>query len=176
VLAQLGSERGRDIHKEKAVTETTTKDQIDSWRAELASAMADQQWQQALKLCSWLRYTLDQQGRTDPKLEPMHQQAKEALADQVAQERAQKARQQEHRRLRRMCVRQTDEDRWIPALDNIASLLQHSGDPQDTLSLLQALKTRLSKQLSSSEWRMSAQATAVQERFSEVLEQIRNAS
>ena len=158
------------------MTETTTEEQIKNWKAELASAMADQQWQQALKLCSWLRYTLDQQGRTDPKVAPMHQQAKEALADQVAQERARRTRQQEHRRLRHMCVRQTDEDRWIPALDSIESLYQHSGDPQDTLGLLQAFNTRLSKQLSASEWRMSAQATAIQQRFSEVLEQVRNAS
>ena len=158
------------------MTETTTEEQIQNWKADLGSAMDNQQWQQALKLCSWLRYTLDQQGRTDPKVAPMHQQAKEALADQVAQERARRTRQQEHRRLRHMCVRQTDEDRWIPALDSIESLYRHSGDPQDTLGLLQAFKTRLSKQLSASEWHMSAQATAIQQRFSEVLEQVRNAS
>jgi hypothetical protein len=158
------------------MTETTTEEQIENWKADLAPAMADQQWQQALKLCSWLRYTLEQQGRTDPKVESMHQQAKEMLAEQVAQERAQRAWQQKHRRLRHMCVRQIEADRWMPALDNIESLYQHSGDPQDTLSLLQALETRLSKQRSSSEWRMSAQATAVQQRFSAVVEQVRNAA
>ena len=57
----------RTAHKEKAMTETTTEEQIQNWKADLASAMDNQQWQQALKLCSWLRYTLDQQGRTDPQ-------------------------------------------------------------------------------------------------------------
>ena len=158
------------------MTETTTEDQIQNWKADLASAMDNQQWQQALKLCSWLRYTLDQQGRTDPQVAPMHQQAKEALADQVAQARAQRARQKEHRRLRHMCVRQTDEGRWMPALDSIESFYQHSGDPQDSLSLLQALNTPLSRQLSADEWRISDQATAIRQRFSEVLEQVRSAS
>ena len=49
------------------MTETTTKEQIKNWKAELGSAMADQQWQQALKLCSWLRYTLISRARTHQK-------------------------------------------------------------------------------------------------------------
>ena len=82
------------------MAETTTGEQIEIWREELSVAMTGQQWRRALQLCSWLRYALDQQERSDPVVEQMHRRAKEALAEQVTQERAQQACQEEHRRFR----------------------------------------------------------------------------
>lgn len=164
----------KDKQQEKATTGMTTEEQVESWKTELIEAMAEQQWQQALKFCSWIRYTLGQQGRTDPQVEQVHQQAKETLGAQVAHERAQRGQQKAHLRLRHMCLRQINAEKWIPALDSIESLHQQNIDQEDTLSLLNELRTRLSKQLSAPEWRMSPQATAVSQRFNEVVEQVRS--
>ena len=69
------------------MAQTTNREQIDVWKKELAEAMDSQQWQLALKLCSWLRYALHQQDLSDPEVEEAHRQAKEALARQVIEEK-----------------------------------------------------------------------------------------
>ena len=65
------------------MAETTTREQIEAWREELGLAVTGQQWRRALQLCSWLRYALWQQGRSDPEVEQVQRQAKAALAEQA---------------------------------------------------------------------------------------------
>ena len=43
------------IPEGKNMTKTTPQEQIDDWKAESVSAIADQKWRRALQLCSWLR-------------------------------------------------------------------------------------------------------------------------
>jgi hypothetical protein len=70
------------------VIQTGPDEQIEMWKAELALAMADARWRRALQLCSWLRFSLRQQGLSDPEMEQARQQAKEHLAETVTREKA----------------------------------------------------------------------------------------
>lgn len=155
------------------MTETTTRKQIEDWRTELALAMVNRQWRRALQLCSWLRYALGQQERSDPEVEQMHRQAKEALAEQVTQERVQQARQKERRRLRLTAMNQSASGTWMQALDSIEAFHQHEGSRQEALSLLQELKTRLSDRLFPTHWQKDPKAAALARRFNNVLDQVR---
>ncbi len=156
------------------MTITTAKEQIEDWKTELALAMVNQQWRRALKLCSWLRYALEQQERSDPEVEQMHRQAKEALAEQITQERAQQARQKEHRRLQRTAMNQSASGTWMQALDSIEAFYQHGASQQEALSLLQDLKIRLSDRLLPTHWQKDPKAAALARRFNKVLEKIRD--
>ena len=154
----------------------TTKEQIKQWEEELALAMVDRQWRRALQLCSWLRYSLAQQERSDPELEQMHRQAKEALTEQVAQERAQRVDRREHRRLRLTARRQTASGTWMQALDSIEAFYQKGASQQEAFSLLQELKTRLSDRLLPIHQQLDPRAAALARRFNELLDQVRGDS
>lgn len=156
------------------MTEMTNEEQVSNWKTELRSAMDDQQWRQALKFCSWLRYTLDQQGRVDPEVEQIHQRAKEALAEQVMQERAQQERQRMARRLQHLYSKQISSCKWMRALDTVESFHRQSTNYRDTLMLLEQLKARLSRQFSFIDWQENPRASAVKQRFNEVVEHIRS--
>jgi hypothetical protein len=158
------------------VTETTTRDQIEDWETELALAMGDRQWRRALQLCSWLRYALGQQERSDPEVEQMHRQAKKALAEQVTQERAQRAGQKEYRRLRLTARRQTASGTWMQALDSIEEFYQNGASQQEALGLLQELRTRLSDRLLPIHQQLDPKAAALARRFNELLDQVRSDS
>ena len=155
------------------MTGTTTGIRVEDWKTELALAMANRQWRRALQLCSWLRYTLEQQERSDPEVEQMHRQAKEALAEQVTQERAQQARQKEHRRLRLTVMNQSASGTWMQALDSIEAFYQHEASREEALSLLQVLKIRLSDRLFATYWQKDPKTAALARRFNEVLDQVR---
>ena len=156
------------------MTETTTTNQTEDWGAELASAMVDQEWRRALKLCSWLRYDMEEQDRSDPELERMHRQAKEGLAEQVAQERAQRARQTEHRRLQLMAVNQSASGTWTQALDSIEMFYQDGASQQEALGLLQELKRRLADRLLPAYWQIDPKAAVLAKRFNKLLDHIRS--
>ena len=158
------------------MTKTTTSKQIEDWKTELGSAMVDLQWRHALQLCSWLRYALEQQDHSDPEVEQMHRRAKEALAEQITQERAQQARQKEHRRLRRTAMNQSASGTWMKALDSIEALVQSGANRQETLDLLRELKIRLSDRLFTTFWRRDPKATALARRFNAILGQVRDNS
>jgi hypothetical protein len=158
------------------MTETTTKEQIGDWETELAVAMDDRRWRRALQLCSWLRYALAEQGRSDPEVEQQHRQAKEALAEQVTQERAQQAHQKEHRRLELTARRQAASGTWIQALDSIEAFYRNGADHQEALGLLQELKTRLSDRLLPIHQQLDPKAAALARRFNELLDQVRGDS
>lgn len=158
------------------MTQTTTRDQVEDWETELALAMVDRQWRRALRLCSWLRYALEQQERSDPKVEQMHRQAKEALAEQVAQERAERARQKEHRRLRATARNQAASATWMQALDSIEAFYQNGASQEEALGLLQELKTRLSERLLPGYRQIDPKAAALARRFNELLDQVRSDS
>jgi hypothetical protein len=153
-----------------------TDEQIGTWKEELTAAMTDQQWRRALQLCSWLRYALDQQDRSDPETEQMHRQAKEALAEQIAQTRAEQARQREHQRLRRTAMNQSAAGSWMQALDSIETFHQHGASPQETVGLLQELKVRLSDRLLPTHWQKDPTAARLARRFNELLDQVRGDS
>jgi hypothetical protein len=158
------------------VTKTATRKQIEDWKTELALAMVNRQWRRALQLCSWLRYALEQQERSDPEVEQMHRRAKEALAEQVTQERAQQARQKEHRRLRRTSMHQIVSRTWMQALDSIEALYWSGANRQETLGLLQELEERLSDRLLPTHWQRGSQAAALRQRFNELVERVRGDS
>jgi len=158
------------------VTTTTTSEQIEDWGTELALAMVDEQWRRALQLCSWLRYALEQQERSDPEVEQMHRRAKKALAEQVAQEKAQRADQKQHRRLRLTARRQTASGTWAQALDSIELFYQNGASQKEALGLLQELKTRLSDRLLPIHQQLDPKAAALARRFNELLDQVRSDS
>jgi hypothetical protein len=162
--------------RKRYVTETTTKEQIGDWKTELALAMDDRQWRRALHLCSWLRYALERQEHSDPELEQTHRQAKKALAQQVAQERALQAGQKELRRLRLTARRQTASGTWMQALDSIDAFYQNGASEQEALGLLQELKARLSDRLLPEYRQIDPKAAVLARRFNELLEQVRSDS
>jgi hypothetical protein len=147
-------------------------EQIDTWERELTGAMDSQQWRRALQLCSWLRHTLAQQDRSDPEVEQMHRRAKEGLAEQVTRDRAQRARQTEHRRLQLAAMSQTASGTWMQALGSIEVFYQNGASQQEALDLLQALKKRLSDRLHPTYLQINPKAAAVARRFDELLDQV----
>jgi len=82
------------------VAETTTGEPIEIWKEELAVAITGQQWRRALRLCSWLRYALRQQGLSDPEVKEAHRRAKEALTRRVIREKTQQGHKARYRQLR----------------------------------------------------------------------------
>jgi hypothetical protein len=158
------------------VKKTTTSKQIEDWKTELALVMVNLQWRRALQLCSWLRYALEQQDRSDPEVEQMHHRAKEALAEQVAQEREQQARQKEHRRLRRTAINHIASGTWMQALDSIEALYRSGANRQETFDLLRELKICLSDRLFTTFWRQDSKAAALAQRFNAILGHVRGDS
>lgn len=152
----------------------TSGEQIENWKIELASAMGDQKWRRALQLCSWLRYALDQQGRSDARVERMHDRAKKALAEQVRQEQAKQEHQQERRHLLHVSTNQITLGHWLPALDAIEAFHNAGANQEETIELLQSFQDRLLDRLSTAQQPTGAQATEVKQRFNDLLEQIRS--
>ena len=158
------------------MTETTGGEQIETWKHELATAMDEEQWQLALKLCSWLRYTLSQQGLSDPEVEEVHRRAKEALAEQVTSERTEHEREKERerrlRRLRRTVMRQIISADWDDALDSIEALYQDGANRREAVRLLQELKVRMATLLSPKYRQVGQRAAALGKRFDELVERV----
>ena len=158
------------------MTETTNGEQIDIWKKELATAMADQQWRLALKFCSWLRYALSLQGHSDPKVEEAHQQAKEELARQIAREKTLQGREGEregrHQRLRSAAMHQIVSGDWGGALDSIDTLYKGKADRQEAIHLLQELKARTVTLLSPTFRQRDERAAALGKRFDALVEQV----
>ena len=156
------------------MTEATSQKQIEDWKTELTSAMAEQKWRRALQLCSWLRYTLDQQGRSDLEVEEIHQKAKMALDEQIKRERAEHERQIKHRDLRRTSTSQIISGNWLQALDAIEAFYQNEASQEETLDLLQAFQARLSDRRAPAQPPTGTRATELKQRFDEILEQIQS--
>ena len=157
------------------MTETMTTDkQIEDWKIELTCAMGDQRWRRALQLCSWLRYALGRQERSDSEVEQDHQRAKEALAGQVAEERAQRARQRNHHLLRVLAANQIASGTWMQALDSIEAFYQNGAGEQEALGLLQELKRHLSDHSFLAHPHQDPMTEALVQRFNQVLAQVRS--
>lgn len=155
------------------MTETTTGEQIEIWKKELVLAMADRQWRHALQLCSWLRYALRQQGLSDPEVEQVQRQAKEALAEQVAKRKTQQEREGSRQQLRRQAMYQIASGEWDQALDSIEVLYQDGANRQETINLLQELEARMAIILRSPKYRQRDQRAAVlSRRFDELVERV----
>lgn len=154
------------------VAETTSGEQIDVWKKELAEAVASQQWKVAIRLCSWLRYALHQQGLSDPEVEDAQRQAKEALARQVIEEKAQQRREGEYPRLRYKIMSQIIHGDWNAALFSIEMLHHQEAPRRDVLDLLQEFNVRVATMLSSQRRQTDPQAAALGQRFDELVEQV----
>ena len=156
------------------MTETTDGEQIDIWKKELATAMADQQWQLALKFCSWLRYTLSLQEHSDPEVEAAHQQAKEALSKQIAEETTlqerEKERKEKYQRKRPSAMYQIISGNWVGAMDSIETLYQGKADRPEAISLLEALKARTATLLSPTYRQKDERAAMLGKRFDALVE------
>jgi hypothetical protein len=148
-----------------------SSEQVDDWRDQLTLAMANQQWRRALQLCSWLRYALEKDP--DPEIEQLHRRAKESLAKQVAQERAQQAQESEHRRLRHTVTTHIAAGTWMKAFDALEALYKSSADRQELLGFLRELKIRLSDRLLPTHWEMDPTASTLARRFDELLAEAR---
>ena len=152
---------------------TTTGEQIEIWKKELATAMAGQQWRRALQFCSWLRYALRQQGLSDPEVEQVQRRAKEALAEKVIKEKVQQEREGKHRQLRRQTMHQIATGDWHQALDSIEALYQDGANRQEAIDLLQNLKARMAIILRSPKYQqMDRRAAALSRRFDELVERV----
>lgn len=162
------------------MTETADGEQIDTWKKELATAMADQQWRLALKFCSWLRYALSQQGLSDPDVEEAHQQAKEALVKQIAREKTLQEREEEHeerhQRLRSEAMHRIVSGDWGGALDSIETLYQGKADRREAIHLLQELKVRTATLLSPTYRQRDERAAALGKRFDALVERVGGSS
>jgi len=157
------------IEGERNVTDQTSSEQIEDWKDQLTLAMANQQWRHALQLCSWLRYALEK----DPEVEELHHRAKELLAKQVSQERALRAHENEHRRLRHQVTTHIGSGAWMKALDSIEALYESAEDQQELLAFLRELKIRLSGQLLPTHWEQNPTAVILAQRFDELLAEAR---
>ena len=158
------------------MTEMTTEERIDTWKKELATAMADEQWRLALKFCSWLRHTLSLQGRTDPEVETVHQQAKEALRKQVINEKVQQKHEREdkekHRKLRSEVMHRVVSGDGNGALDLIETIYADGANRQEAIHLLQELKARSATKLSPRYRQTDQQAAIFGKRFDELTERV----
>ncbi len=158
------------------MTEMTTEEQMDSWKENLAAAMADEQWRLALKFCGWLRYTLSSQGDSDPEIEQTHRQAKEALSKQIAREKTQReherAQEKEHLRLQGKAMHQIISADWTGAMDSIEVLYQDGANRQDAIRLLRELKMRTGTMQSPRFRQMNQRAATFGKRFDELAERI----
>ena len=154
------------------MTETTDGEQIEIWQEELAQVLADQQWRRALQLCSWLRYALWQQGRSDPEVEQAQRQAKEALAEQMTRERTQQERDAEYLRQQRQIMRRIISGDWEQAMDSIEVLFQDRTNRKAAVHLLDELKLRLGRRLDSQYRKMDQRLAALGRRFDELMEQV----
>ena len=161
------------------MTETTSEQQVQIWKEDLAGAITGQQWQVALKLCSWLRYTLQQEDTSDPEVEEAHHQAKERLADQVTSTAAQqesapiRARRYEKRRTKIM--HQIISGRWEQALDSIEELNQDGIGRHEIVDLLQELRARTASLLAPSYRRVDGRAARLGRRFDDLVQRIHGA-
>jgi len=162
------------------MTEMTTEERIDTWKKELATAMDDEQWRLALKFCSWLRYTLSLQGHTDPEVEAIHQQAKEALRKRAINEKVQQKHEREsqerHRKLRSEVMHRVDSGDANGALDLIETIYADGANQQAAIHLLQALKARSATKLSPRYRQMDQQAATFGKRFDELVERVGGSS
>ena len=152
---------------------TTTEEQIEVWKKELAMAIAGQQWRRALQLCSWLRYAQRQQGLPDPEVEQVQRQAKEALAEQVIEEKTQQKREGRHRELQRQTVYQMASGDWEQAMDSIEALYQDGANRREVIGLLQELKARMAIILRFPKYQeTNRRAAALSRRFDELVERV----
>ncbi len=154
------------------MTETTDGEQVEIWKEELTQSLADQQWRHAIQLCSWLRYALWQQGRSDPGVEQAQRQAKEALAEQMTRERTQQERDEEYLRQRRQIMRQIIAGDWEQAMDSIEVFVQDRTNRTAAVHLLQELKMRLGRRLNPQYRKMDLRLAALGRRFDELTEQV----
>jgi len=158
------------------VTETTAGEQIEVWKEELATAMVGQQWRPALKLCSWLRYALQQQGLSDPEVEDAHRRAKEALAEQVIREKTRREHEEGYTEgylpPRRKIMHQIVSGNWDRALDSIEMFYRDGTNRQEAIDLLQELKARLATLLSPGYRQRDQRAAALGRRFDELVGRI----
>lgn len=158
--------------EQDSVTETTSGEQIEIWKEELTRAMAGQQWRRALQLCSWLRYALWQQGRSDLEVEGAQRQAKDALAEQVTREETQQGRDEEHRRQRRQIMHQIVAGDWEQALDSIEAFYRDRASQREAVHLLQELKRRLGSRLNAKYRHLDRRSAALGLRFDRLAKQI----
>jgi DNA polymerase III gamma/tau subunit len=155
------------------VTEMTNKEQMGVWKKELTVAMVGQQWRRVLQICSWLRYALRQQRLSDPEIEQMRRQAKEALAEQVIGERIQQERECRHQQLQHQIVYQIASGDWEQAMDSIEAIYQDGANRQEVINLLQELEVRLAIIVLSPQYRqMDQRAAALSRRFDELVERV----
>jgi hypothetical protein len=156
------------------MNETTDWEQIETWKKELATAMADQQWQLALKFCSWLRYTLSLQERSDPEVEEAHQQAKEALARQIDRGKTLQGleveRKGRYQQMRPSAMHQIISGDWVGAMDSIETLYQGEADRPEAIRLLKALKARTTTLLSPIYRQRDERSAALGKRFDVLVE------
>ena len=155
------------------MTNTSTEQQIEVWKKELAIAMENEQWRLALKLCGWLRYALRQQELSAPNVEKAHRQAKEALAKQLANE---KDIPEKRRRQRNRTMGQIISGDWEQALTSIEALYQNGTNRQEAIDLLQEFEARTRTRLSSALRQKDPQARAIGEHFDGLVERIAGGS
>ncbi len=156
------------------MNETTDQEPIETWKKELTTAMADQQWRLALKFCSWLRYTLSLQECSDPEVEEAHQQAKGALARQIDREKTLQGldaeRKERYQRMRPSAMCQIISGNWAGAMDSIETLYQGKADRPEAIRLLKELKARTATLLSPTYRQRDERAEALGKRFDALVE------
>jgi hypothetical protein len=121
------------------VTNIPNSEQIEIWKYELALAMSSEQWQEALKFCGKLRFSLRQFELSDSKVMKAHHQAKEAWAKQLIQE---KLAHREHLQQRNLTMRQIRFGKWEEALHMIETLYQDGANRKEIIDLLHELEVR----------------------------------
>ena len=155
------------------MTKETTDEQVKNWKNEMVIAMDNEEWQHALKLCSWLRYALREQDSSDPDVDEAHRQAKDALAKQLAREETAYEKQQKQRQL---IMYQIISREWKQALTSIETYYKDGANRQETINLLQEFKGR-TRTLLTDTWRQKdPQAAALGRQFDELVEQVAGGS
>jgi hypothetical protein len=155
------------------VTKETTDEQVKNWKNEMAIAMDNEKWQHALKLCGWLRYALRQQDSSDPDVDEVHRQAKDALAKQLIRE---KTAYEKHQKQRHLIMYQIISREWEQALTSIEAHYKDRANRQEAINLLQEFKGR-TRTLLTNNWRQKdPQVAALGRQFDELVEQVASGS
>lgn len=155
------------------MTKGTTDEQIKNWKNELAIAMDNEEWQHALKLCGWLRYTLRQQDLSDPDVNEAHRQAKDALAKQLVRENTV---YEQHQKQRHLIMYQIISREWDQVLMSIETHYKDGASREETINLLQEFKGRTRTLLTDSWRQKDPQAAVLGRQFDELVEQVAGGS
>jgi hypothetical protein len=147
----------------------SNNEQIEIWKYELALAMSNEQWHQALNFCGKLRYALRQLKLSDSEIMNDHHRAKEAQAKQIILE---KSTNKKHQLQQTLTMRHIRFGEWEQALDSIEASYQDGANRKETIVLLREIEMRTQTFFSPNHRKTNPLSAAIGKRFDEIVNRI----